>query len=123
MPDIPSVTCLMLTKDRPEMARHAVECFRRQTYPARKRRLLIWDQGYECDFDDLTDEAAGVDHVLAKQFRTIEEADAAMENFQARYGHLAGTYLASGSVRLVGPFATRAKALDADISTARSVQR
>jgi len=56
-------------------------------------------------------------------FRSIEEADAAMENFQARYGHLAGTYLASGSVRLVGPYATRAKALDADISTARTAAR
>ena len=56
-------------------------------------------------------------------FRSIEEADTAMENFQGRYGHLAGTYLASGSVRLVGPFATRAKALNADISTARSAVR
>ena len=33
----------MLTADRPEYARRAVECFRRQTYPA--KRLLIYDTG------------------------------------------------------------------------------
>lgn len=56
-------------------------------------------------------------------FRSIEEADVAMENFQGRYGHLAGTHLASGSVRLVGPYGSRAKALAADISTARTAER
>lgn len=56
-------------------------------------------------------------------FRSIEEADVAMENFRGRYGHLAGTYLTSGSVRLSGPYATRAKALAADISTARTATR
>jgi hypothetical protein len=56
-------------------------------------------------------------------FRSIEEADAAMENFQARHGHLAGTWLASGSVRMVGPYPTRAKALAADISTASPTKR
>lgn len=33
----------MLTANRPEMARRAVECFRRQTYE--NKRLLIWDTG------------------------------------------------------------------------------
>jgi hypothetical protein len=56
-------------------------------------------------------------------FRSFEEADAAMERFKERYGHLASHYLASGNVRLVGPYATRAAALDADISTAIPVRR
>lgn len=56
-------------------------------------------------------------------FKSIEEAEEAMERFRYRHGHLAGTWVASGSVRLVGPFATRKAAREADISTARSVQR
>jgi glycosyltransferase involved in cell wall biosynthesis len=39
----PTVVAVMLTADRPEYARRAVECFRRQTYPA--KRLLILDSG------------------------------------------------------------------------------
>jgi hypothetical protein len=39
----PSVCAVMLTRDRPEMARSAVERFRSQTYPHRK--LLIWENG------------------------------------------------------------------------------
>jgi len=39
----PTVVAVMLTADRPEYARRAVECFRRQTYPA--KRLLIYDTG------------------------------------------------------------------------------
>lgn len=54
----------------------------------------------------------GSDPMPAKgPFKSIEEAETAMESFRERYGHLAGTYLASGSVRLVGPYPTRAKAL------------
>lgn len=56
-------------------------------------------------------------------FRSLEEADEAMARFQSRHGYVAGTYLASGSVRLVGPYPTRAKALVADIGTARTAQR
>ncbi len=55
-------------------------------------------------------------------FKSVEEADEAMEAFRFRYGHLAASYLASGSVRMVGPFPSRAKARNADISTARSVR-
>ncbi len=40
MPD-PTVVAVMLTANRPEMARQAVQSFRAQTYPA--KRLLIWD--------------------------------------------------------------------------------
>ncbi len=40
MPD-PSVACIMLTRDRPEMAERAVRSFERQTYG--RRRLLIYD--------------------------------------------------------------------------------
>jgi hypothetical protein len=39
----PSVCAIMLTRDRPEMARLAVECFRKQTYP--NKNLLVWDNG------------------------------------------------------------------------------
>lgn len=53
-------------------------------------------------------------------FTSIQDANDAMDRFNSRYGHLAGTYLASGSVRLVGPYSTRAKALNADISTAQT---
>lgn len=37
----PTVCVVMLTADRPGMAKRAVECFRAQTYPA--KRLLIYD--------------------------------------------------------------------------------
>lgn len=40
----PTVCAVMLTKDRPEMARRAVECFRRQTYPA-KHLMILADIG------------------------------------------------------------------------------
>ena len=52
-------------------------------------------------------------------FNSIADAESAMDRFLARHGYLAGTYLASGSIRLVGPFATRKAARNADISTAR----
>ena len=39
----PTVCAVMLTANRPEMARQAVECFRRQTYP--NKRLLVYDTG------------------------------------------------------------------------------
>lgn len=45
--DKPTVCAIMLTADRPEYARRAVECFRRQTYP--DKRLLILDAGMECE--------------------------------------------------------------------------
>lgn len=37
----PTVCAVMLTRDRPELAAKAVECFRRQTYE--NKRLLIWN--------------------------------------------------------------------------------
>lgn len=39
------VCAVMLTKDRPEMARRAVECFRAQTYP--NKRLVVVNGGFE----------------------------------------------------------------------------
>ena len=39
----PTVCAIMLTRDRPELARKAVECFRAQTYE--KKRLLVWNTG------------------------------------------------------------------------------
>jgi len=50
----------MLTADRPKLARRAVECFRRQTYSA--KRLLIWDNG-PCDA--LSQEDDGEDGPIA----------------------------------------------------------
>ena len=41
----PLVCCVMLTRDRPQLAARAVRCFREQTY--RKKTLLIWDAGAE----------------------------------------------------------------------------
>jgi hypothetical protein len=41
----PSVCAVMLTADRPEMARRAVECFRSQTYDPGNRWLIIYDTG------------------------------------------------------------------------------
>lgn len=39
----PLVCAVMLTRDRPELAKRAVECFRAQTYL--NKRLLIWNTG------------------------------------------------------------------------------
>lgn len=47
----PIVCAVMLTRDRPEMARRAVECFRAQTYPA--KRLYVFDSGETPDIDCL----------------------------------------------------------------------
>lgn len=41
----PTVCAVMLTCDRPELARRAVECFRAQTYDPVSRMLLIFDTG------------------------------------------------------------------------------
>lgn len=41
----PTVCAIMLTRDRPELARKAVECFRAQTYE--NKVLLIWNSGKE----------------------------------------------------------------------------
>lgn len=43
MPHEPTVVCIMLTKDRPELARKAVECFRSQTYE--NKTLLVVNSG------------------------------------------------------------------------------
>lgn len=41
----PTVCCIMLTRDRPELAKKAVECFRKQTYAF--AQLFIFDTGNE----------------------------------------------------------------------------
>ena len=62
---------------------------------------------------------AGGDPRPAKgPFKSVQEAEAAFGRFQDRHGYMAGTYLAAGSTRLVGPYRTRREALQADISTA-----
>ncbi len=49
----PLVCAVMLTKDRPAMARRAVECFRQQTY--QNKRLYIYDTGRTPCTDSLPD--------------------------------------------------------------------
>lgn len=51
----PLVCCVMLTRDRPEMARRAVECFRAQTYDAARRELLVYNSGDPAWFFDGSD--------------------------------------------------------------------
>lgn len=41
----PLVCCVMLTRDRPELAARAIRCFEAQTY--KRKRLLIWDTSVE----------------------------------------------------------------------------
>jgi hypothetical protein len=45
--DQPLVTCIMLTSNRPSMARRSIECFLRQTYP--NRELLILCDGEQTE--------------------------------------------------------------------------
>jgi glycosyltransferase involved in cell wall biosynthesis len=49
--DGPFVLAVLLTRDRPEMARRAVRCFDAQTYPAEDRHLIVYNTGgrYDCD--------------------------------------------------------------------------
>jgi glycosyltransferase involved in cell wall biosynthesis len=49
----PLVCCVMLTKDRPEMAKRAIECFRSQTY--QNKRLYVYDTGTRPCADSLPD--------------------------------------------------------------------
>lgn len=54
----PTVCAVMLTRDRPELAAKAVECFRRQTYE--NKRLLIMNSGAaSIGFDDWAKLTAG----------------------------------------------------------------
>lgn len=55
----PTVCCVMLTRNRPEYARRAVECFRAQTYE--NKRLLILDTGHADN--EYFGGCAGVQHV------------------------------------------------------------
>ena len=50
-------------------------------------------------------------------FRTVGEAEEAMQRFRGRHGYLAGTFLAAGATHIAGPFRTRQQARGADIST------
>jgi glycosyltransferase involved in cell wall biosynthesis len=52
----PRVSALMVTRDRPALARAAVECYRRQTHPARE--LVIVDDG---ESDELARHVARLD--------------------------------------------------------------
>ncbi len=47
MPE-PLVCCVMLTRDRPEMVKRAVDSFRSQTY--KRKKLLIYNQNTAVDY-------------------------------------------------------------------------
>ncbi len=51
----PTVVCVMLTRDRPEMARRAVACFRSQSYDPVRRQLIVLDTGDTSWFDNRSD--------------------------------------------------------------------
>lgn len=64
------VCAIMLTRDRPELARRAVECFRTQTYE--NKRLLIWDNTVDPEqLDDYQEDDEAVVRVFASSSRTI----------------------------------------------------
>ncbi len=64
----PTVACVMLTRDRPEYARLALECFRSQTYE--NKRLVIFDTG---SMDDLATDDGLIVHIKGLRGRTIGE--------------------------------------------------
>lgn len=75
----PLVCCVMLTRDRPEMAARAVRCFREQTYG--NKRLLIWDNGKEAEAAWF--EGDDGEHVCTMP--AIPFSIGAMRNFAAQY--------------------------------------
>lgn len=79
----PSVCAVMLTANRPEMARRAIECFRRQTY--QNKRLLIWDSGQDIVDLEQQEKFGLVSHVLADRPRTIGELRNEANSFWTEY--------------------------------------
>lgn len=70
----PSVCAVLLTANRPEMARQAVECFRRQTY--QQKRLCIVNSGPGTILDDETHEISepcfiGADALTIGELRNL----------------------------------------------------
>ncbi len=51
----PTVVCVCLTCDRPEMSRRAVACFRAQSYDPARRQLIVLDTGDTSWFDNRSD--------------------------------------------------------------------
>jgi hypothetical protein len=79
----PLVCAIMLTRDRPEMARRAVECFRAQTYE--DKYLLVWNTGREKILSD-------------EYFADQCEPDLEVEELRGHIGELR-----NAAVRLSGP--------------------
>lgn len=48
--DVPLVSCLMVTRDRPRLAERAIECFLAQSYP--NRELVVIDSGESNDLQE-----------------------------------------------------------------------
>lgn len=81
----PTVCCVCLTADRPEMTRQAVECFRAQTYPAKK--LLIYNSGESDEIDcGCGTECFHVLHTFPEP-QTIGHLRNLANSFRTEYGH------------------------------------
>lgn len=61
---LPLISCLMVTNDRPELARRAIECFLRQDYP--RCELVIVDEGQS---DELQTWVSALNHPRLRHFR------------------------------------------------------
>lgn len=55
-------------------------------------------------------------------WRSVDTARGAIQRFRERYGWEAGTHLAAGSVRIVGPYDSRQAALNAGVDSRRIVE-
>lgn len=75
----PTVCAIMLTADRLELAKRAVECFRAQTY--QNKRLLVWDTGeLNIDFDNTEDGDGSIAHIPAQAYRDPKPTIGALRN-------------------------------------------
>jgi len=67
------IACLCVTYNRPAQLAESIECFRRQTYPAEKRELVILDDAGQYD-PAACDHLPGVKLVTTRhRFRTLGE--------------------------------------------------
>ena len=85
----PLVSCLMVTRGRPELARRAVACFRRQTWD--ERELVIVDDGPD---DTLADWVRGLDDPRVRVVRLPDEGLALGELRNRAVAAARGAFLA-----------------------------
>lgn len=85
----PLVSCLMVTRDRPDLARRAVHCFRRQSYP--NRELVILDDGGD---DALENWCRGLGDATIRFLRVPSEGKTLGELRNRSVESAAGEYVA-----------------------------